>query len=583
VRRQGRRHALLALLVLAILALSAPAVFAASEVGDTGELPATAQELGPAGPLVYIDGNISSTTDRDMYKVCLRGGGDFTALTTGLAGFDTQLFLLDAQGRAVYANDDAPGSRQSRLPGFHALTPTAPGTYYLAIAPHNWDPANTTAGPLFPDRSGTAGPEHSQPITHWVGSNLVAMGRYTIALAGTNSCIVPDEAAPTIDLDAPADGATYTRGQEVIADYSCEDEAGGSGLATCTGTVPDGQAIDTASLGTKSFTVTAEDNEGNTRSVTHTYTVVDDTDPTVTLTTPADAAVYDRDQVVAADYACADEDGGSGLESCVGTVPDGDAVDTSTLGTHSFTVTARDGQGNSSSVTHSYRVVARPPADQTGPVINLSRPADGAFYGLDEDVVVAFSCSDEGSGVASCSGDQPAGSRIDTSEIGARSFTVRAVDGAGNVSTATSRYRVGFQFEGFFGPVRNRPHVNVWKAGTPVPMIFSLDGYQGRGVIASGYPRSTEIRCGTSPDTLGTAGTRALAHSRLRYKPKRDLYVYLWKTDKRWAGECRQFVLKLDDGSYHRADFRFAPKKTKPKPKPKPPHHGGGDGDDDDD
>ena len=55
-----------------------------------------------------------------------------------------------------------------------------------------------------------------------------------------------------------------------------------------------------------------------------------------------------------ADYACADE-GGSGLASCTGDVPDGDALDTSTPGTHDFTVVARDGAGNETTVTHATR------------------------------------------------------------------------------------------------------------------------------------------------------------------------------------------------------------------------------------
>jgi len=34
----------------------------------------------------------------------------------------------------------------------------------------------------------------------------------------------------------------------------------------------------------------------------------------------------------------------------------------------------------------------------------------------------------------------------------------------------------------------------------------------------------------------------------------------LWKTEKKWAGSCREFVLKLDDGSLHTARFEFAKK-----------------------
>jgi hypothetical protein len=42
-------------------------------------------------------------------------------------------------------------------------------------------------------------------------------------------------------------------------------------LKSCVGDVPDGSPIDTSKVGAKSFTVTAEDNAGNTNSVTHTY------------------------------------------------------------------------------------------------------------------------------------------------------------------------------------------------------------------------------------------------------------------------------------------------------------------------
>src|SRR4029450_5095625 len=82
-------------------------------------------------------------------------------------------------------------------------------------------------------------------------------------------------------------------------------------------------------------TVTA----GNTTTVTVTNTYQDVLAPTVTITTPADGAVFDRDEAVLAGFSGGEEAGGSGIASCVGTVADGAAVDTSTLGAHQFTVT----------------------------------------------------------------------------------------------------------------------------------------------------------------------------------------------------------------------------------------------------
>jgi YVTN family beta-propeller protein len=84
---------------------------------------------------------------------------------------------------------------------------------------------------------------------------------------------VVDLDAPTVTIASPADGATYTQGQSVIADYACADEAGGSGIASCTGTVADGAAISTAALGAHTFSVTATDEAGHETTLTVTYTV----------------------------------------------------------------------------------------------------------------------------------------------------------------------------------------------------------------------------------------------------------------------------------------------------------------------
>jgi hypothetical protein len=43
----------------------------------------------------------------------------------------------------------------------------------------------------------------------------------------------------------------------------------------------------------------------------------------------------------------------------------------------------------------------------------------------------------------------------------------------------------------------------------------------------------------------------------LSYDPATDTYTYVWKTNKIWAKTCRQLVLKLDDGTFYRANFNF--------------------------
>jgi hypothetical protein len=365
----------------------------------------------------------------------------------------------------------------------------------------------------------------------------------------THTVTVVDETKPTITLTTPAAGAVYELGEQVLAEYSCADEPDGSGLDSCVGSVANGAAVDTASLGDKTFTVTATDEAGNTASESVSYKVVDATPPSIEVTTPAEGAVYGVGQQVTADYSCTDAD--SGVASCVGSVPNGAAVDTGSIGEKTFTVEASDRAGNTASKTVTYTV-----ADATAPAITVTSPSDGAVYTLGESVLADYSCADEpgGSGLASCQGGVPQGAALDTGSIGQKTFEVSASDNAGNRASKSVSYSVVYDFDGFLSPLANLPAVNRWKAGRPVPVRFSLNGYRGASPEAEGYPRS--MRCG---DTVGEA-VRAASKKRpaFRYERHADRYTLMWKTDQQWAGSCRRFVVKLDDGSVHTAQFQFA-------------------------
>jgi hypothetical protein len=177
--------------------------------------------------------------------------------------------------------------------------------------------------------------------------------RALLALAALLIAPAAAAAAPSISLTTPPDGAVYSSAPAVLADYACAPDATTLAAVTqCEGTVANNTAIDTATDGTKVFTVNATDADGATSSVTHTYTV-DSVAPAVALTTPAQGAVFAAGEAVSADYSCLDV-GGTATPSCSGTVPNAQPIDT-TPGTHTFTVTSIDSAGNTTTVTHSYR------------------------------------------------------------------------------------------------------------------------------------------------------------------------------------------------------------------------------------
>lgn len=53
-------------------------------------------------------------------------------------------------------------------------------------------------------------------------------------------------------------------------------------------------------------------------------------------------------------------------------------------------------------------------------------------------------------------------------------------------------------------------------------------------------------------ETTTTAGSSSLG-----YDAATGRYQYVWKTSKAWAGQCREFVLTLDDGTVQTARFAF--------------------------
>ena len=119
----------------------------------------------------------------------------------------------------------------------------------------------------------------------------------------------------------------------------------------------------------------------------------------------------------------------------VGPSPLSGPISVTTDGVHTIEVTTTAGQRGSLTVV----IVA----DGAPPVIDILSPAAGSNHVIGATVLADYRCRDLGGlGLASCVGTKPVGGHVDTASIGAKTFTVKAADVAGNKTTASTSYRV---------------------------------------------------------------------------------------------------------------------------------------------
>ncbi len=134
--------------------------------------------------------------------------------------------------------------------------------------------------------------------------------------------------------------------------------------------------------------------------------------------------------------------------------------------------------------------------------------------------------------------------------------TLTVTDEDGGIGSDTLTVNVLYAFTGFFQPVDNLPTLNVVNAGQAIPVKFSLGGDYGLNIFAAGYPSSSAVTCGATAEDA-VEETVTAGNSSLSYSAGDGQYTYVWKTNTSWAGTCRTLVVKLNDGTYHRANFKF--------------------------
>jgi HYR domain len=140
--------------------------------------------------------------------------------------------------------------------------------------------------------------------------------------------------------------------------------------------------------------------------------------------------------------------------------------------------------------------------------------------------------------------------------VGTTTVTCTAKDAHGNAASGTFHVTVNYAWTGFFEPIANNA-VNSVKAGSAVPVKFSLGSNQGMNILSATTPNPKLSLTSCNGGQQATTQTVTAGGSSLSYDPTANQYVYVWKTDKAWAAKCGRLDVALTDGTIHSASFSF--------------------------
>jgi 6-phosphogluconolactonase len=347
---------------------------------------------------------------------------------------------------------------------------------------------------------------------------------------------------PTATIAAPGGGSTYPQNATVSTSFSCADAAYAPGIVSCTDSLGAAAAsgrLDTSTIGSHIYTVTATSSDGQTGTQSITYMVAGA--PSASISSPASGGTYGVGQSVQTSFSCREGASGPGIASCVdsngasggGGGGGGGHLGTSTTGSHTYTVTTTSSDGQTGSQSITYTVAG-------APSVSIPSPASGARYKLAQKVRARYSCHDgvAGPGISSCVGTVRSGAPIATTKPGKHTFKVRAISMDGQTTTRAVTYQVTRPRNQLVAPPRLKPNSNgefivtvkvpgpgrvdilvtAWNdnlahlALQPPPAPILLQPAPGRFIFARAHAsasRATMLRIPVNPNPQGQ---RLVAH-----------------------------------------------------------------------
>jgi hypothetical protein len=557
----------------------------------------TVEVLDDTDTVIQTHSNVpvNSTTGAFSVNATHLDDGDYTARATqsdgaGNQDTDTRDFTVDTGGPAkpvIDTHPDDPTKQTGATFTFHRSEPG--GTLECQLDTGAFEECDSATS-----QSYTGLTEGPPPHTFYVrqvddAGNPGTAENFSWFIDRTDpDTSIDSPKPPNPDNDAtPTFNFSGTDNHTSPANLSFECQVDNGGWNDCDSPKTLGSLID----GEHTFEVRATDQAGNIdpTPASHTWKIDTGTPAAPAITSPADNS-YSSTGTYSVDGTA---EAGSTVELFDGATSKGTTTATGgnwsfsligvADGSHTYTAKATDAAHNTSGASNSRTVIvdkAKPSSNATGPATASSNTFNVTYTASDASPSsglqqVELFVKPPGAGSYSSAGtdntpnDTQSFSYTATNGDGSYAFYTRATDKAGNVEDApttppditvaltTGPPPVVYNFSGFKAPVDNLPVLNLAKAGSNIPLKFSLGGNKGMAIFADGYPKSQVIPCNSTALVDGIEITDSPGNSSLTYDAATGLYHYNWKTEKNWT-LCRQLVMKFADGTtYGRADFKF--------------------------